>query len=207
LQHNELRVYKRENEIIIKVWDLYSSSAYSAIENDDDEKWIASICPIETIPALCSEFLLIRRSSFSNPLSLSLALSLSLSFSLLLSLQYVSPTYGLPPHVYPTSSPTGNQFEQVQYNDISFGTRRREKRRASFFPTFLRTAASHAVSTRVNFNSLSNDPQGSDLTDTRRPLVRQYKPAIRISSIICIHRNKNNGKVIRGMSYLMTLMT
>lgn len=76
---------------------------------------------------------------------------------------------------------------RARYNDISFETRRRERRRATLFSTFLRTAASHAVSTRVNFNSLSNDPRGSDLTDTRRPSLARYKPAIRISSIIRIH--------------------
>lgn len=119
-----------------------------------------------------------------NPTILFLYPFVSLSF--FLPLACIS-CHGLSPHVYPTSSPTGNQFEQVRYNDISFGTQRRERRRAAFFSTFLRTAASHAVSTRVNFNSLSNDPRGSDLTDTRRPPLVRYKPAIRFSSIIRIY--------------------
>lgn len=109
------------------------------------------------------------------------------------------------PHVYPTSSLTENQFEQVRYNDISFGTRRRERRRAAFFSTFLCTAASHAVSTRVNFNSLSNDPRGSDLTDTRRPPLVRYKPAIQFSSIIRIYcAIRIAGKLYE--EYLMYLM-
>lgn len=127
-------VQRTENEIIISVGlgSLWRSWACSAIEdNDDDEKWIASICPIETILTLCLEFLLIRQPSFSILLYHSHSLSLSFYFLPMVFLFTFIPSLCQP----------GNQFEQVRCNDISFGMRRRENRRATFFLGFLCTVA------------------------------------------------------------------
>lgn len=110
-----------------------------------------------------------------NPTTLFL-LSLSLSF------RRVSLARVFLPNVYPTSSPTSSSKSSTTIFHSGRGGAR------GGGPPFSRlSCASHAVSTRVNFNSLSNDPRGSDLTDTRRPPLVRYKTAIRVSSIIRVH--------------------
>lgn len=124
-------------------------------DDDDDEKWIASICPIETILTLCSEFLLIRRPSFSILLSSSLSIFCPWSFSSRLS------------HLFANLGTSSNKFAATIFHSECGGAR------IGGLPSSWLSCArprSHAVSTRVNFNSLSDDPR-SDLLNIRRPLL------------------------------------
>lgn len=122
-------------------------------DEDDDEKWIASICPIETIPTLCSEFLLIRRPSFSISLSLSLSIFLLRRVFLLPARHRLF----LAPRL---SRQLGNQFERRPAQ--RYFIRNAEAREETAL--FLR------FSTHVNFNSFYPSEQSAhryDLSNVR----------------------------------------